>query len=483
MQTPTVLDFSVQQTSQPRYRYLRVPLNNINNGEVTLSAASQLLEWKVPVCVYNLARSYIQYSLDIPYTKDFFNYTFEDLSISELAESIKFGTGSGLNLVDINYLQNYEKVALKAFTPYEEFISRDPMNSYYPATCIGAANDTKTNESNVIMAGFTAIAKDNYKSGFAAGANLLSPFKLTDPKYIMQEEKGVDGNPAAVPPVPPKGMLVRNRQIKLSDVKCSLMDQDRDFYSPIEMYLRLQTNVLSKVGVKSNVDGDPGPAAPGIKEALPADTKVKQIYLYLAVEQNKQLIDELINSVRGGGHRFTMPFTVGFRNAIAAGNQSVQIQLTSQFGKKLHHILFTAANTVEALNTAVDASNWNGEKIKSYQVYLDNRPMTDYIISCAQPTTIVAGVNADDWRENKHLILNKQINYGQYQLNWFHCDTFFDPVTGDQGLELTNSDSGLEMESVRLYGIQLDANPCTLYTYATFLREVLIDNQGNILFG
>jgi hypothetical protein len=160
------------------------------------------------------------------------------------------------------------------------------------------------------------------------------------------------------------------------------------------------------------------------------------------------------------------------------------MQMTSQYGKKLHHVTTVLANSSEFANTSVDVSNWNGSKISKYQTYLDNRPMTDYILSCAQPKRNAAGVNSDDWRENKQFVLNKRMNYGQYQLNWFHQDAFYDPITGDAGIDLSNSSAGLDMDAVRLYQIQLTAvEACNVYTYATFLREVMVDEQGNILFG
>jgi hypothetical protein len=105
------------------------------------------------------------------------------------------------------------------------------------------------------------------------------------------------------------------------------------------------------------------------------------------------------------------------------------------------------------------------------------------VLSCAQSLRSAAGVASDDWRENKQHVKNKLMNYGQYQLNWFHNDAFYDP-SGNSGMDLTNTDAGLDMEAVRLYQIQLTtAAQINLYTFATFLREVLIDAQGNIMFG
>jgi hypothetical protein len=452
-----------------------IPLSNISGGKFTPSAANQLLEFKLPTTVYNLSRSYIQYSLKldpVAVVAENHNraYSFEDLSIGELAQSVTFGTASGLNLVDLNYLQNYEKVALKAFSTYDEFISRDPLNSFYPATIMGVSTNTAANEINLNMSPFTLAANtNNYNSNINA-EGYISPFKLTDPKYSL---KGPDNE-----------SLYRNRQIMLSDVKDTLLAEDKDFYMPIEMYLRLQSNSLSRMGVSTSNAADAALLTPAVGAAsLAATSAVSNIYLYLAVEQNQLIIDELKQSVMSGQHKFTVPYTIGFKNNLAQGFGAVQIQLTSQYGKKLHHILTTVANNAEQYNTSADSVNWNGSKIATYQTFLDNRSLTDYVLSCAQSLRSAAGVASDDWRENKQHVKNKLMNYGQYQLNWFHNDAFYDP-SGNSGMDLTNTDAGLDMEAVRLYQIQLTtAAQINLYTFATFLREVLIDAQGNIMFG
>jgi hypothetical protein len=275
--------------------------------------------------------------------------------------------------------------------------------------------------------------------------------------------------------------IVRNRQLMLSDIKDTFLSEDKDFYCPQEMYLRFQTNPLTKVASAADAGDNPSTNAVSVGAA----TYLRNVYLYLAVQQNQTLVDELIGSVRNGNHQFTMPFTTVWRNNIAAAGQySIQIQVSRQYGSKLHHLLTTVNSGSESLNQSVDSSNWNGNKISELQSYLDNRPLTDYKVSCNQSILSASGVNSGDWRENKKFLKNKMMNYGQYQLNWFHMDAFFDPETGDEGLDLTNSDSGLDLESIRTYQLQITSNAAhNLYTYATFLRKVMIDQQGNLLFG
>ena len=60
---PQNINYKKVEQVSGKYRYLRLPLNNITGNQVTLSAtASQLLEFKLPAGVYNLARSVVSYT-------------------------------------------------------------------------------------------------------------------------------------------------------------------------------------------------------------------------------------------------------------------------------------------------------------------------------------------------------------------------------------------------------------------------------------
>lgn len=247
------------------------------------------------------------------------------------------------------------------------------------------------------------------------------------------------------------------------------------------------TNPVSRVGSKSTGAG----AANTPVGAASADVaaSLKNVYLYLAVQQNEVLASELRNSVLSGQHKFRIPFTVSHRQTIAGGadtQATVQIQITSQYGKKLHSIVSTVANNTESRNLSADAVNVNGVKVKRILPYMDSRPLLDYAVSCENPKIDAVGVNAEDWLHNRQFIKNKSMNYLTYQMNWFWNTSFYDPVTGEEGIDLVNSDAGLDLEAVRLYQLELvkgDANPFIVYTYATYLKDVMIDAQGNILFG
>lgn len=64
----------------PRYRYARIPLNNLTSGIVALQpTSSTLLEWKIPASsVINLSKSFIAYQFTWPAgASGQYGYTFE----------------------------------------------------------------------------------------------------------------------------------------------------------------------------------------------------------------------------------------------------------------------------------------------------------------------------------------------------------------------------------------------------------------------
>lgn len=81
----------------PRYRYARIPLNNLSSASVSLNPTSTtLLEWRLPAStVFNLSRSYISYQWSIPALASNYGVAFADGCDFR---TMYFGNGSGLGI-------------------------------------------------------------------------------------------------------------------------------------------------------------------------------------------------------------------------------------------------------------------------------------------------------------------------------------------------------------------------------------------------
>lgn len=82
----------------PRYRYARIPLNNLSSGSVTVQPTSTtILEWKLAASTcFNLSRSYVAYTWQVPALANYYGYSFENGSMFRTAY---FGNGSGLGVI------------------------------------------------------------------------------------------------------------------------------------------------------------------------------------------------------------------------------------------------------------------------------------------------------------------------------------------------------------------------------------------------
>lgn len=452
---PEQIDFHLRTIDAPRYKLLRVPMNNFPSASTPIGETTTVtLEWKLPVRVYNMYKSFIAYNMNAPLIVGSHTITFED--IFDLGNQVYFGGAAGTALVELNNAQNYTKVARKIDTPLQDFMNNDNMNGLYRCNA--------PNTSNRVPGG-------------ANGANIGSDGYL---EAAYSADAGLGVAPAPGPPiVPAAGILNTWRQYPLSAFTNTLLGVDRDFYSPVEQYFRVVAGFGNKMAF-SVLDAN---TSTFINSVPVPGLSINQCYLYLACEQNIKIIEQIVGAANAGSLKYRIPFTTSFRNlGGAAGAQTdIQIQLSQQYGKKLKRILHTTFNGTEQLATAYDHNNYNGLKVLRYQTFIDSLPVQDRLLECSRPSGMVIGM--DDWLENrKYLdktscIASKEM----YQTNWFHIDSWHEPIEND--LPEVNKDEGLPMDVSRQWQFSCTNGSqagCIHYTWATFSRDVLITPAGPV---
>lgn len=432
---------AVEPSANPKYRFLRVPLNNVTGGSVTIGpTTSQLLEWKLPNSVYNLAQSYIGYQVALTYETGRSLWVHEDCL--EIATNAYFGTAGGLDLCNLNYVNRYTKVWRKARTRFGEFISKDTSSQLYPCN---------------------SSAATNYIGVGTSGSAYI------EPKYLQNSAIGAAGPPIV-------GSLNASRLFKLDGISDTIFSVDKDLYFPTDMYVRLTAGVGNQFCWSSGSATDPTNGTPA---AVANPITIQNCYLYLAVEQNDLIVQSVMNKVLTSGLKLTIPYTTAWRNSTsAAGAANIQIPLTQQYGRKLKRIIHTVWSPTESVNTSLDCSNTNGSKITSYTTYMDQRQLQDYQLSCAAAAAGALNSLEGDWRENKIFCQDSAIlNRAVYQLNWFHCDQFYQPDA--KGVDDSQNDDGLLMDAPKLFSFQgTAAAAVTHYDFATFVRQIMVDRNG-----
>jgi hypothetical protein len=339
------IDFNMRQTVAPRYKWLKLPLNNIPTHTVTLSnGTTQQLEFKLPTKVYNLYRSYISTTITAKETVANFAWMNED--VFDLGNSISFGGAQGVNLVDLNFAGNYSKIARRLNTTMTDYLGNDDMSGLY-------------------------------KCNMAASTNYLPATGGKTSDNFFETQYASSGTAVNLP-------LSRYRQYPLSMFAGTLLGVDRDFYAPVEQYLRIMAGIPERTTWTATSGTDPATGAANNADGV----KYSDIYLYLCVEQNPDIIMGMIKRYESKQMVYRIPFTTGFKTVgTAAGSLSnISIQLPQQYGKRLKRIMHTPYNPVETKNTAFDCDNTNGAKITNYQTFLDSQQLQDHVLSCARPT-------------------------------------------------------------------------------------------------
>ena len=247
------------------------------------------------------------------------------------------------------------------------------------------------------------------------------------------------------------------------------------------MTLRLNCGTGDKMAFATGATTNPTSAP-----VSATSVSINNCFLYLAVEQNQPIIQSLMALYATGDLKFRIPYTIAFRNVGGAANaqSTIQIGVSSNYGKRLKKILHSVWNPVETQNKAYDCSNFS-TKVASYQTFIDNMPLQDRVLDCR--SSAAAEVYSDDWAENKKFLERRSciLSKKMYQINWFHQDSFFEPRDKDGGLPEVNLDEGLELVqggTIRnwqfTYTAGTQANSVH-YSYLEFTRDVhVVPGQG-----
>jgi len=98
---PKDTNYRIYDAYLSRYRFSRIPLNNVTGTTVNIGLNSvNLMEWKLPAkTIFNLAQSFISYQYVIPASAGNYSVSFENNQ--DLCNWIYFGDGGGLGICDL----------------------------------------------------------------------------------------------------------------------------------------------------------------------------------------------------------------------------------------------------------------------------------------------------------------------------------------------------------------------------------------------
>jgi hypothetical protein len=457
----------------PRYRYAKIPLNNLTSGTVIITpTATTLLEWKIPASsVVNMAKSFIAYQYQWPMLASNYGYIFEDGCDFRTAY---FGNGSGLGIVDLQYADAAVNVLRPVRTHIADFLSKDELSEFYPC-------------NQLVTSNIFPFSRD----GLSTGVDNASTNNYLEPQHL---------NIAPVVNTP----INVSRYFPLNSFKGTFLDCDKDVVFGTDMYLRLFTNYGQRLGQYTTTPTNPN----ANNTAITASVTMNNVYLYLAIEENLDIRNSLLTALSHGSIRMTIPYLYSYRFSVSgnAPSGNVSLTLTKNYGRGVKRITLVPFNAQEYSNYAFDHSNVNGTKISQIQSTMDGRPLTDYQLNVFNPNSSIqtasgqiwanAPINfADDYREALKVTAGSCLNaYPAYQSMWFYEDQWGVPqLTDDVGTEPIPDSFDLLHSGDHIYAIsaltpglqQATQNTYTSglinYLFVEFIRTLVIQPDGIIM--
>jgi hypothetical protein len=356
------------------------------NGTVNLAVTSSvevLLE--IPPKVMNKSESILSGTLTPTASAGgVFNWMFMD-NLSMLNEVDLF-TRSGQYLCRLEDVSNFMKIVAKPTTMLSDFMSYDQLNGLNPTRAIPAAGDKPDNKDD----------------------KTTCPY--TESQYV---QSGGDGT--ATP--------VINFQIKLSRLIDTIFALDKDVYYGGEvLVMRILFNPCNRIFFTSTSATDPTAGA----AATLVGATITNLTLWLAVESKMDLANFIMEMTRTKGQTLMVPYVSRIKTSqTASTSQNVSIRLNRGHGFRLRRIYHSIFSTAETLNTAYDNNNYTyvsatvrtpGKKVSSYYSMLNNTPLQQSTLSCA---------NYEDYLNHRTILDGSVLqDRNMYYYNWFHCDDF-----------------------------------------------------------
>ena len=232
------------QSANPKYRFLRVPLNNLTGSSFTLTAtSSQVIEFKLPNAVYNLSQSFIQYEVAMA-SQGAGNYGWAYADTLDLATNAYFGTAGGLDLCNLNYVNRYVKIARKMKTRFSEMMANDTTSQLRPCLTTAPSNYYPV----------TGVSANIGTAGFVETQYLEPPSAAATAKSYY-------------------------RQFPLKGIVDTIFALDKDLYIPTDMYVRFTAGTGNQIVFLSS-DATAPPTGAG---SVAGNITINSCYLWLAV--------------------------------------------------------------------------------------------------------------------------------------------------------------------------------------------------------
>ena len=414
----------------------------------------------LPNKVFNLSKSMLNFNLQVSQNEDGKHTCLHNVGLT-MIDRVSLMTRDGAVLFDIPNFNSYSRAITPLVTPLEKYLTHDTSLGSNTRALAGLSDKGMNfHRSNTVSDDPASL---NVNTAYPIGQRLNEAglfvngaLDYTDYQYIK-----VVGDGAGL------GAFNCDYNIPLSQFHHTIASVNRDLYFGQALQLRIYWAPLNKMGMSMDDNILTNPAVLTIG-------KVDEIRMLLAVENDPNVVDSLVQRVRSQGLEMNVPYVYGFQYSTPAGVQStIQQRINSGHGHSLLNVYHVVYNTLSTNQFAYDIENVSAKKVKSFQTQIDNQNLTEIIVNCEK---------LEDYQLMQDLIHGSTIQSSkQYQANRVHVDSFRAGRCKDWK-DMDSDIDGLSLEAERLWSIQQNTENKAFrqYTWMVVQRLMRIDPSGQV---
>jgi len=371
------------------YKYIQVPA--WNNPNVTLDTSQQTVQFKIPTNsnAINLPKTYLRFDLEIP-APGANRHTWIWADFVSAIRDIRLTSSNGEIIAEIKEANHYLAGILPAETSIKELQS-------LPVTQVSNHGMTEAIQP-------AYVASQKLMNGNVTGQSLIEP-RAT----IVS-----DANSA----------YTIKFYIPLGAFKNTHLDYPKDLWYPDTLNLDVSFDIRSKVAFYATANNNPSTGT----SAFPANINVNNLFLYVAVNTNPEVVEDLQKLVLTKGLDLKIPYVLYQTQNRQTSQHQFQFFISKNSGKKLLKIYWIPFNNVASSATAylkydhsslaVSATFGTdyGAKVTRFTTNFGGRTLQEKPIEISK---------YEDYLAMKgHLEESTVHNLKYYAYKWFWCENY-----------------------------------------------------------
>lgn len=459
------LDYSQKVYNHPSPLYVKIaPQSGSSTITLTPTSVYGPVSFNIPAKVVNLARSYITFDLTLTGQAAKICMLQGNLC-SFLNRAVLSTVGSNVILADVSNVGNYCEAVAPIATSQSEFLSKGSALATLYERGAGTAAALITNATRVPLEDIGVsydAATNNTGSLWTTGGAVVDsqPAPLVQniitPRYLYNPTTTANGTAA-------NNTQYVSVRLPLSAFKYTAMAIDKDMYFAGEsLNLDLYFEAGNKWGFFTDSAAVTGTITTLDTNVLAANN-VSNLNFYACCEQNVAITSSIIEKVNSTGITMPIPVVYNSKQNIAAGAQSINLNINKAYGNKLLAILWAPYNTAESNETA-KAHTIYPITGTSYQTLLNQVPiLTNNKIDVSK---------GEHWLYNKEYLKDSAITcLPAFNQQFVHIDNF----TGMSMSELAKNTTvynGVDLASEnQQWQLSIDSSTAQLNHYIFWITQ------------